>query len=124
MALLQLAAGWLGSGAVVRQARVRCRCWAGAHCAGCSNSKFTPGPLLSPLTGPRPRSTLGETFDVNEADPLGLLENVFESSALHDAERGGGSAGAERRTHGGDAALAGGSRPGSRGSRSGSAHAQ
>lgn len=67
-------------------------------------------------------STLGETFDVNEADPLGLLENVFESRALHDAERGGGGAAAsERRAHGGDAALASGSRPGSGASRPGSA---
>ena len=36
--------------------------------------------------------TEGECFDVNAADPLGLLENVYEARLLHayDAETGGG----------------------------------
>jgi hypothetical protein len=41
----------------------------------------------------------GATMDVNEADPLGVLENVYESQLLHEAEAGGpmpGSAAASR----------------------------
>lgn len=30
-------------------------------------------------------------MDVNEADPLGVLENVYESQLLHEAEAGGPS---------------------------------
>lgn len=39
-----------------------------------------PGPL-----------TEGECFDVNDADPTVVLENVFESSLLHAAESGSAS---------------------------------
>lgn len=57
-------------------------------------------------------------MDVNEADPLGVLENVYESQLLHEAETGGPSSasasrppsahaeaavgGAGRRRHGGE----------------------
>lgn len=57
-------------------------------------------------------------MDVNEADPLGVLENVYESQLLHDAEAGGPASasasrppsahaeaavgGAGRRRHGGE----------------------
>ena len=34
-------------------------------------------------------------MDVNEADPLGVLENVYESQLLHQAESGGHLAGAD-----------------------------
>ncbi|PSC67761.1 MFS general substrate transporter [Micractinium conductrix] len=46
--------------------------------------------------GVRPSTTDGEAFDTNEADPLGLLENVMEARTLHDAERGGNSGSAPR----------------------------
>ncbi len=51
-------------------------------------------------------------MDVNEADPLGVLENVYESQLLHQAESGGPMAG-------GDA-----SNGPSAGSRPASAHAE
>ncbi|KAL4420864.1 hypothetical protein ABPG77_002823 [Micractinium sp. CCAP 211/92] len=55
----------------------------------------------------------GECFDVNEADPTGLLENVYESSLLHDAPPPAGAAAMESGAAG--SRPAGGSRPGSGG---------
>ncbi|KAL4424382.1 hypothetical protein ABPG75_001683 [Micractinium tetrahymenae] len=77
-----------------------------------------PGPRDFARLGAAKQPTEGECFDVNEADPTGLLENVYESSVLHEAPLPAAAAAMESGAAG--ARHTGGSRPGSGGGRPGS----
>lgn len=59
--------------------------------SGCRrDGRLPPGPHSGCVhNAPSSTHREGECFDVNEADPSALLENVYESGLLHAAESGG-----------------------------------